>query len=292
MAQSADDSIICAFGPDYFRGARFGSAFGAMFSALLCRQAYKRLCRDQSEVDFDLGIRHGQRNPNFSSWRIARGLRTQPMLTLACLSTATTALLKSMKCYLAHRRCIEFDMDDADFETLRHLSHLDPEAGAFYASLQQSNVENANTVQARQERQAASASVPDTQPLYSTASTAGRGTVCTSHRQPERSCDTETLTELPSVKVRKLSLHDRDAHVQTSNEILLDGKPIRRGVVDTLTDRKMDGWGGGNTYASSCSRPLPTFGDGMAVGLLGSIMDCHVPQKALPAYYNKKFGMG
>ncbi|RNF08899.1 hypothetical protein TraAM80_02444 [Trypanosoma rangeli] len=39
-------------------------------------------------------------------------------------------------------------------------------------------------------------------------------------------------------------------------------------------------------------RSPPSFWDGMAVGLLGSVMDCYLPSKPLQSYYGMRCGMG
>nr|CAJ2481613.1 unnamed protein product [Leishmania braziliensis] len=135
LEQAAEDDIVCAFGPDYFHGARTGACASALFSATLCWYTFRLLKEDQRKVDFFAGLKQGQRNPHFPPWTILRGLRTQPMLTTGCIALATTSALKCIKCYLANQRCREFLLDDIQFDMLNERSETDAAAAAFLASV-------------------------------------------------------------------------------------------------------------------------------------------------------------
>ncbi|KPI86748.1 hypothetical protein ABL78_4165 [Leptomonas seymouri] len=128
--QAEDDNVVCAFGPDYFRGASAGAFGGFFLTASLGWYSFSRLKADQREVDFLSGLRRGQRNRHFSSWTILRGLRTQPMLTVGCLALAATSAMKCMKWYLAGCRCREFYQDDLEYAMLELQSRDDPKAAA------------------------------------------------------------------------------------------------------------------------------------------------------------------
>ncbi|GET93187.1 hypothetical protein, conserved [Leishmania tarentolae] len=135
LQQAMEDDIVCAFGPEYFHGARDGACAGSVFSAILCRYTFRLLKEDQREVDFLAGLKKGQRNPHFSAWTLLRGLRTQPMLTTGCIALATTSVMKCVKCYLANLRCREFFIDDVQFNMMSDLSETDSEAAAFLATV-------------------------------------------------------------------------------------------------------------------------------------------------------------
>ncbi|KAG5463950.1 hypothetical protein LSCM1_00124 [Leishmania martiniquensis] len=134
LQQAAEDDVVCAFGPDYFHGARAGACAGSLFSASLCWYTFRRLKEDQRQVDFLAGLKQGQCNSHFSSWTLLRGLHTQPMLTTGCIALAVTSAMKCTKCYLANLRCREFFMDDVQFTMLQELSETDAEAAAFLAN--------------------------------------------------------------------------------------------------------------------------------------------------------------
>ncbi|CAG9583639.1 conserved hypothetical protein [Leishmania major strain Friedlin] len=135
VQQAAEDDVVCAFGPDYFHGARTGACVGSLFSATLCWYTFRLLKEDQREVDFLAGLKHGQRNPHFSTWTLLRGLRTQPMLTTGCIALATTSAMKCIKCYLANQRCREFFTDDVQFHMISELSETDLDAAAFLSTV-------------------------------------------------------------------------------------------------------------------------------------------------------------
>ncbi|CAJ1993487.1 hypothetical protein conserved [Leishmania donovani] len=135
LQQAAEDDVVCAFGPDYFHGARAGACVGSLFSATLCWYTFRLLKEDQREADFLAGLRQGQRNRHFSTWTLLRGLRTQPMLTTGCIALATTSAMKCIKCYLANQRCREFFIDDVQFDMISELSETDSYAAAFLSTV-------------------------------------------------------------------------------------------------------------------------------------------------------------
>ncbi|KAG5488519.1 hypothetical protein JIQ42_00126 [Leishmania sp. Namibia] len=200
LQQAAEDDIVCAFGPDYFHGARTGACVGCLFSAALCWYAFRLLIEDQRQVDFLAGLKQGQRNAHFSSWTLLRGLHTQPMLTIGCVALASTSAMKCFKCYLANLRCREFFMDDVQFSILKDLSETDEEAAALLARLTH-DVTGSNAVahgashksqQEQKQGRQTEASAPGNPPSASTVrdllhahtSAAGGGQLPFVHRAP------------------------------------------------------------------------------------------------------------
>ncbi|EPY34345.1 hypothetical protein STCU_01009 [Strigomonas culicis] len=201
--QKEDDEVVCAFGPDYFNGARWGSAWGGLGSLTCCLLAYRRLRKDQREVDYDMGLRKGQANKHFSRWVVLRGLRTQPMLATGCVGLAVTSTFKLIKFYLSSARCSEFWFDDMAFEQMAPKEA--EELKAYY---------------------------------HSQTFVAGRD---------------------PS------------------------SKPAAPTTVAALMKQA-------EVARPPQNRESPTFADGVAVGLLGSVLDCYVPQKPISRYYHMRFG--
>lgn len=150
LQRAAEDDIVCAFGPDFFFGARTGACAGCLFSAALCGYTFHLLREDQREVDFLAGLKRGQRSPDFSSWTLLRGFRTQPMLTTGCVALATTCVMKAVKCYLANQRCCEFFVDDIDFEVLLDMSKTDVGAATLLSSFTQEGAPSRETAGAPQ----------------------------------------------------------------------------------------------------------------------------------------------
>lgn len=212
-----DDTIVCAFGPDFFRGARDGAAIGGAFSTACCYWSFRRLKKDQAGVNADAGLKRGQRHPHLSSWTLLRGIRTQPMLTVGCIAMACTSVFKCIKFSLASRRCREFARDEEEFTTLLQASRTTPEAAAAFDKLCEGALSSTTN-----------ASLP---PPSSSAGDAA------------------------------------------SSQAVMDALLRSAGTVDRVTRRP------------------PSFMDGFAVGITGSIMDCYVPQKPLPKYYGMRLGM-
>ncbi|CBZ25964.1 conserved hypothetical protein [Leishmania mexicana MHOM/GT/2001/U1103] len=233
LQQSMEDDVLCAFGPDYFYGARAGACVGSLFSATLCWYTFRLLKEDHREADFLAGLKQGQRNPHFSTWTLLRGLRTQPMLTTGCIALAITSAMKCVKCYLANLRCREFFIDDVHFDMISKLSETDSEARDFMATVSH----NAT---------GCGAGAHDAFPTFREDCSEGQPTQSPA---PRASASRSTVNGL--------------FHTHSSR---LDNKE------STLIHR------------------APTYYDGVAVALLGSVLDCYLPQKPVQKYYNMRVG--
>eukprot|EP00796_Vickermania_ingenoplastis_P005021 gene5021-3616_t len=216
--QEAEDDIVCRFGPAYFRGARFGAGCGVVTAASFSFFAYRFLKHDQATADRAAGFPAGVRHPDFPRSVLLRGLRTQPMLTLGCLCLQVTCVLKAIKFSLAHRRCVEFDMDDVGFELLELMAEESKEVPVMLQEMRHS-------------------------------------------------------LSVPKEKETNLLEDFRRAKLAGQRWSLLSAT---RSVKPTI---------------SSYQRH-PTFMDGVAVGLAGSVFDCYLPQKPPSCYYNMLFGYG
>ncbi|KEG14991.1 hypothetical protein DQ04_00231170 [Trypanosoma grayi] len=207
--QEQDDAVLCAFGCDYFDGARKGAACGGLFTAWLARRTYVDLRDDYMEYAASIP-RHMRDN----SWTIIRGFRTRPFFTVGCISLVMTTLMKSVKFTLANYRYQEFVADDMDFELLE-------------------------------------------KELSST---------------PEGKSELERLFKEVSKTTTAASLRDDAAGTRG---------PRGQTVTNTLMKEA----------SQVCERSAPTFWDGVAVGLMGSIMDCYLPSKPVYNYYGMRCGM-
>ncbi|RNF17909.1 uncharacterized protein Tco025E_04654 [Trypanosoma conorhini] len=210
--QEQDDSVLCAFGRDFFDGARRGAACGAVCTAWLSRRMFVMLRDDfrDHEASLPQQLRHGK-------WTISLGFRTRPFLTLGCISLALTTLMKSAKFTLANYRYQEFVADDIGFTLLEQMCADSPE---------------------------------------------GR-------EELGRLLD-EALTGL---KAGAASPADGDGNGRGPHH-------------KTLTCTLMQG------ASPLAERDPPSFWDGAAVGLLGSVMDCYLPSKPPRSYYGMRCGMG
>lgn len=226
LMKEKDDEVVLAFGRDYFHGARAGSGLGGLFTGAWAYIIYRRMKLDQHQANFEVGLKPGQPNPNFSSWVIPRGLRTQPMLTVGCLSLAATTVFKGVKCYLAHRRCIEFLLDDVEFAMLERMSRDDPVTRELFEKI------------------------------------CAEGAAATSHAH-------QKLPGQPGAPGPSAT------QVYKSVELMMRDNPALTAL---------------NSGAGALKRP-PTYWDGAAVGILGTIMDCYMPMKPVNRYYNMSFGM-
>ncbi|KPA80015.1 putative mitochondrial hypothetical protein [Leptomonas pyrrhocoris] len=246
--KAEDDDVVCAFGPDYFRGASVGAFGGCLFTTSLCWYTFRLLKADQREVDFLAGLRRGQRNRHFSAWTILRGLRTQPMLTVGCLALAATSTMKCVKCYLASRRCREFYHDDMEFAMLQAQSDDDPKAAALLEAMKREAVTVRTQISPLAVKSAA---------------------VSELHKMPPSS--SSVVSSPVEVEAASVSSPSAGASVQ---ELL-----------------KAHGAEKPNIYPSKLIHRCPTFADGVAVALLGSVMDCYLPQKSVQKYYNMHVGL-
>lgn len=206
-----DDAVLCAFGRDFFDGARKGAASGGLFTAWLTRRTFIDLRDDYKEYEADL-----PRHMRCSSWTISRGFRTRPFFTLGCMSLALTTLLKVAKFTLANRRYQEFVADDVGFELLQAM--------------------------------------------------------CADSHGEKDELNRLLDVELGASKTGPVSTPERD--VKTPND---QAKSLTRRLVAEAADVS--------------ERRAPTFWDGVAVGLLGSVMDCYLPSKPVYCYYGMRCGM-
>ncbi|KAF5223086.1 hypothetical protein ECC02_003913 [Trypanosoma cruzi] len=209
--QEQDDAVLCAFGRDYFDGARKGAACGGVFTAWLFRRTYVDLREDFKEHEANLP-RHLRRG----KWTISRGFRTRPFLTLGCISLALTTLMKSVKFTLANYRYQEFVADDIGFTLLEQMCANLPEGNERFEKLLDEALTN------------------------STAVSASPSDGVANSRMPKKKTVTSALMQESS------SLRER--------------KP-------------------------------PSFWDGVAVGLMGSVMDCYLPSRPVHTYYGMQCGM-
>ncbi|EKF27704.1 hypothetical protein MOQ_008565 [Trypanosoma cruzi marinkellei] len=209
--QEQDDAVLCAFGRDYFDGARRGAACGGVFTAWLSRRTYVDLRDDFKKYEADLP-RHLRRG----KWTISRGFRTRPFLTLGCISLVLTTLMKSVKFTLANHRYQEFLADDIGFTLLEQM----------YANLPEGN------------------------------------------ERLEKFLD-EALT------------NSRTASASSTDGVSNSRMPHTKTVTSTLLQET----------SPLCERKPPSFWDGVAVGLMGSIMDCYLPSKPVYNYYGMRCGM-
>lgn len=220
--QEEEDAVVCQFGPDYFRGARAGAGCGAVVTAGCSAYSYRFMRRDQRAADAAVGFGPSARNTDFPKGVLRRGFVTQPMLAMGCFCLAVTSVLKVMKCRLAHRRCLEFEVDDVGFDLLMEMTAESPDAAAVLDGLR------------------------------------------------------ETVLQSQAVERQQTSLLEDFRSTQESGK----SWKLSNALADQVARR-----------SPSIARH-PTFADGVAVGLAGSIMDCYTPQKPPSSYYNMHFGWG
>ncbi|ESL05919.1 hypothetical protein TRSC58_06416 [Trypanosoma rangeli SC58] len=209
--QEHDDSILCAFGPDFFDGARKGAACGAVFTAWLSRRTYVELRDDFRDHEASV-LRHLRRG----KWTISLGFRTRPFLTLGCVSLALTALMKSVKFTLANYRYQEFVTDDIGFTLLEQMCADSPEVKEKLGVFIDGALADLKA-----------GSVPPS------------GSNVNSYNLPYKN---------------------------VTSALMQAASPLRE-------------------------RVPPSFWDGVAVGLLGSVMDCYLPSKPLQSYYGMRCGI-
>ncbi|KAH9582152.1 hypothetical protein LSM04_006330 [Trypanosoma melophagium] len=228
--QQKDDELLCAFGPDFFDGARKGAAGGGLFTAWLTRRSFIDIKEDYRE--FEVTLPQHMRN---KCWTITRGFRTRPFFTLGCVSLALTTLMKSIKFCLANYRYQEFVMDDIGFELLQKMYSNTPGGKEDLNKLLGESLKKQNT--------------PVTPIRNDITGNSSRTTIA----------DTSTTTA-------------------TASNALISRKT-------TLTDSLME------EATILGEQKSPSFWDGVAVGLMGSVMDCYLPSKPIYSYYGMRCGM-
>ncbi|SCU71613.1 uncharacterized protein TEOVI_000319400 [Trypanosoma equiperdum] len=208
-----DDALLCAFGPDYFNGARVGAGCGGVFTAFLAWWSFVDLKEDHKLCDSALPTHMRDR-----SWSIRRGFHSRPFFTVGCVALGITTLMKATKFCLANYRYQEFAADDIGFELLKSMYVSSPEGHRQFEAFVKKTIGN------------------------------------------------EKVLELPS----------------PSTNFATGGK-IRnnQNLTETLV----------SSTSSFCDRKPPSFWDGVAVGIMGSVMDCYLPCKPLYSYYGMRCGM-
>ncbi|CCW67034.1 unnamed protein product [Phytomonas sp. Hart1] len=246
LIEKEEDTIVCAFGIDYFAGARCGSGFGGLFTGWLSFHQFRKIKNDHVEANLAIGLKLGERNPNFSHWTLLRGMSSQPMMTSGCLALMATTLFKGMKCYLANRRCREFAVDDAAYNRLWESSMQNQDSYEAFVKLFDPTVEEGinNSSKALEG--------PTKSPGTSSSPSSLSG-------NPTRTGTAASNSSKPNV-----------VNYYTQMEKLYKTRKEPSAVKE---------------------RRLPTFMDGVAVGLMGSVMDCYLPQKSIQYYYGMRFGM-
>ncbi|ORC93088.1 uncharacterized protein TM35_000024140 [Trypanosoma theileri] len=222
--QQKDDELLCAFGPDFFDGARKGAAGGGLFTAWLTRRTFIDIKEDYREYEVTL-----PQHMRDKCWTLTRGFRTRPFFTLGCVSLALTTLMKSIKFSLANYRYQEFVEDDIGFELLQKMYSNTPGGDEDFKKFLNESLKNQNS--------------PVTSIINDVANT-------------------------PSVVT-----------TSTSASGVLNSKKT------TLTDALIE-----DATISREQKP-PSFWDGVAVGLMGSVMDCYLPSKPIYSYYGMRCGM-
>ncbi|CCW59993.1 unnamed protein product [Phytomonas sp. EM1] len=245
LLEKEEDEIVCSFGSDYFAGARCGSGGGGLLCGSFSLYQFRLIKRDHMEANLAVGLKFGERNPNFSRWTLLRGISSQPMMTVGCIALMTTTFLKSVKFYLANCRCREFARDDAEYFMLQELSMQDPVAYDAFVKLFVPK-EDDRMMDYKKLGSPAESSHASFSPSLSGTPTQ-TGTVATNPPKSTAASHYKSMEEL--YKIRK-----------------------------------------GSTFVKK--RRPPTFMDGVAVGLMGSIMDCYLPQKPIQNYYGMRCGMG
>lgn len=222
-----EDAVLCAFGPDYFHGARDGAFFGIFVSILAARRIFRSVRDQQHMVDRQKGILLKLDRGWFSSgWHVmSRGMRLQPFLTAGVAACCATATMKMLKYWSAAQRCNEFFVDDIEFLELKEMTAVNPQMEKAFHNY----------------------------------------------------CD-EVLHSPTTVAA---TLSTDVTHVSGSVALLL--KRAEQSGPSTTA--------GGGKGEVIYRRP-PTYWDGVAVGLFGSMMDCYLPQKPVKTYYRMMFGMG
>lgn len=220
LQQQDDDAVLCAFGPEYFNGARYGSGIGSLLSFLFAWRAYRETRNARIAYLLHSGTRQGNL-PKMKFFATMRyGFRMQPLYSTGVMACTATGMAKLLKFYLASGRVNEFLLDDFEFGELRSWA----------------------------------AESPDTSKAFN-----------------DFCLDSLESSLKPSVAV---------ATSVNSSLTLTDKLIVQHGNA-----KRQAGFG------DQAIRRRPTFGDGVAVGLLGSIMDCYLPTKPQSMYFDWRFGV-
>nr|CCC93707.1 conserved hypothetical protein [Trypanosoma congolense IL3000] len=208
-----DDALLCAFGPDFFNGARVGAGCGGVFTAYLAWRSFVDLRKDHRLCDVSL-----PKHMHDNSWTIKRGFRSRPFFTVGCIALSITTVLKTAKFCLASYRYQEFVADDIGFELLKEM----------YAG----------------------------------------------------SCEEQHELEVLTQALSNPNGIDKTPSVANAPPVGGNGSK-GTALTELLVGRA----------SSVCEREPPSFWDGVAVGVMGSVMDCYLPSKPLYSYYNMRCGM-
>lgn len=243
LTQAEEDAVVCRFGHDYFKGARFGSFVGGMTAGLYSWYLYRCLRKDQLIADKVAGFSSGALNPDFPRSVLRRGLRCQPFLTVSCLCLELTCAFKAVKTVLSHSRCREFALDDIGFDLLAQMAEEDYGVVSKLQAMgkevaKECDVANVKSVNSNRSR---AQGIPD---------------------------------PLNKLKVEPESHSVRETQ-WTVKQLIQKHEHLLSSVGQVSEVKRM-----------------PTFMDGVAVGLFGSIFDCFLPQHSPSAYFNMCFGYG
>jgi hypothetical protein len=320
------DLIICAFGPQYYLGVAWGSGVTLAMMLLCMRRAYRngmanvaraikeaggggaagssgRVQAEQSVLD--------KYAPQSSA---ARGEFTRAQATkaksmrevdffhyVALRAFAVTAAIKAGKLYLSMARYAEFALDESVSEELTEalLRRADAEAAAAAAATAAAaaagsrNTDDATARAATEPAPAASAEAARDLSLFQEAlrlreledlrrvAAMQRHVMALEERQGGRPSTTGAGGELASDIV---SRSQNPNVVQFSNDAEASSAAEAAATQHAL--RALAGASG------SSVTPMPTFWDGVSVGVWGSLTDASVPSKPTREYLYLRAGKG
>lgn len=214
--QHGEDATLIAFGPDYFRGAKYGSGLGSLISFCFAYSAYYALRKARVASLIKDGTRVGNL-PKMKFLDTMRfGFTLQPFFATGVMACTTTGFAKLLKFYLASGRVNEFLFDDFEFGELSAWAKHSPDAAKLFQDYCKDSLESAPGI---------------------------------------NSPDDVGAVGLTAKLIAKHGEAKRDL-----------------------------------SYGDQAVKRHPTFGDGVAVGLFGSIIDCHLPVRPVHDYFDWKFG--
>lgn len=162
MATSAtvdetEDIILCAFGMDYFNGARYGAGIGS-FVSLFCSFRLWRLVRHSIHiVDINDLQSNGPRAQLTEKAKaqllktitmrqvIRRGFSSKPFHTAGMIAAALTGSMKMVKFFLASQRVNEFLLDDLEFDELKSWASQDANAAKVFEEFCRESMQQATS---------------------------------------------------------------------------------------------------------------------------------------------------
>jgi hypothetical protein len=132
LLQHDDDAVVCAFGPDFFNGARYGAGGGSLTSFLFAWRAYREIktARMTSMLNSGTRLVNLPRLKFFAT--MTYGFRMQPLYASGVMACSLTGVAKLVKFYLASGRVNEFLLDDVEFEELQAWAKQSPETAKVF----------------------------------------------------------------------------------------------------------------------------------------------------------------